>query len=113
MAVTSGQIHQWLQQNPGASDAQIYSAMNQYGVTPEQMAQATGVPLQQVQQRYNAQGMTNQAQGIPTGLVGYERALQGGFEGSLDAIRQGMRNAQGNLTDQFNQGLAGLNQRTD
>jgi hypothetical protein len=54
MAVTTQDIQNWLAQNPGASDATIAAAMNQYGVTPQQMSEATGVPLEQVQSRYDA-----------------------------------------------------------
>jgi hypothetical protein len=43
MAVTSAQIVDFLLANPGMSDAQIVSAMEQYGVSPAQMAQAVGL----------------------------------------------------------------------
>jgi hypothetical protein len=43
--VSNNAINQWLGQNPTASDATIYNAMQQYGVTPQQMAAATGNPL--------------------------------------------------------------------
>ena len=43
MAVTSAQIVDFLLTNPGMSDAQIVSAMEQYGVSPAQMAQAVGL----------------------------------------------------------------------
>ncbi len=48
-AVTS-----WLQSNPGASDATIAVAMQQYGVTPDQMARVTGLDTGAVQARYDA-----------------------------------------------------------
>ena len=54
--VSNNAINQWLGQNPTASDATIYNAMQQYGVTPQQMAAATGNPLAgqgSVQDRYN------------------------------------------------------------
>jgi hypothetical protein len=54
MAVTSAQIIDFLLANPGMSDAQIVSAMDQYGVSPAQMAQAVGLPVTEVQQRYEA-----------------------------------------------------------
>lgn len=54
MAVTNEQIVSFLQSNPGITDAQIAAAMQQYGVTPQQMASATGVPLEQVQSRVQA-----------------------------------------------------------
>ena len=43
MAVTSQQIIDFLLANPGMSDAQIVSAMEQYGVSPAQMATAVGL----------------------------------------------------------------------
>lgn len=54
MAVSNQDIVNFLQGNPGISDAQIAAAMQQYGVTPQQMASATGVPLEQVQSRIQA-----------------------------------------------------------
>ena len=43
--VSNNSINQWLGQNPTASDSTIYNAMQQYGITPQQMAAATGNPL--------------------------------------------------------------------
>ena len=54
MAVTSQQIIDFLVSNPGLSDAQIVAAMDQYGVSPAQMATAVGLPVAEVQQRYEA-----------------------------------------------------------
>jgi hypothetical protein len=48
-AVTS-----WLQSNPGATDATIAAAMQQYGVDPAQMARVTGLGQDVVQSRYEA-----------------------------------------------------------
>jgi hypothetical protein len=52
MAVTSRQIIDFLLANPGMSDADIASAMQTYNVTPAMMAQAVGLPVQEVQTRY-------------------------------------------------------------
>lgn len=63
MAITSQDIQNYLAANPGMTDAQIASAMQQYGVTPTQMAQATNVALPEVQSRYDAatqQNLSNQ-----------------------------------------------------
>jgi len=60
MAVTNEQIVSFLQSNPGITDAQIAAAMQQYGVSPQQMSAVTGVPLEQVQSRVQA-AMTPQA----------------------------------------------------
>ena len=54
MAVTNADIVSYLTANPGMSDAQIASAMQAYGVSPAQMAAATGVPAAEVQARYEA-----------------------------------------------------------
>jgi len=43
MAVTSQQIIDFLTSNPGMTDAQIVAAMEQYGVSPAQMASAVGL----------------------------------------------------------------------
>ena len=61
MAVTSQQIIDFLLANPGMSDAQIVAAMEQYGVSPAQMAQAVGLPEGEVAARAAAtvpQGQT-------------------------------------------------------
>jgi len=54
MAVTSQQIIDFLVSNPGMSDAQIVAAMEQYGVSPAQMAQAVGLPEGEVVSRVAA-----------------------------------------------------------
>ena len=51
---TTQEIQNWLAANPGASDATIAAAMSQYGVTPAQMAAATGLDPASVQARYTA-----------------------------------------------------------
>ena len=54
MAVTNQQILDFLIANPGMSDAQIVAAMEQYGVSPAQMAQAVGLPEGEVISRVAA-----------------------------------------------------------
>jgi hypothetical protein len=54
MAVTNAEITAWLAANPKASDKTIASAMQHYGVSPHQMAQATGLSAKEVQSRYDA-----------------------------------------------------------
>ena len=61
MAVTSEQIVDFLTANPGMSDAQIVTAMETYGVSPAQMAQAVGLNEGEVASRVAAtipQGQT-------------------------------------------------------
>lgn len=54
MAVTNQEILNWLAANPTASDATIAQAMDKAGVTPAQIAQATGRTVEEAQSRYNA-----------------------------------------------------------
>ena len=61
MAVTSQQIIDFLLANPGMSDAQIVAAMEQYGVSPAQMATAVGLPEGEVAARVGAVIPPNQA----------------------------------------------------
>ena len=51
MAVTNQQILEFLK-TPNLTDAQIATAMQQNGVTPAQLAQATGAPAQEVAVRF-------------------------------------------------------------
>jgi DNA-binding transcriptional regulator YiaG len=53
-SVSAAEINNWLQSNAGASDATIAAAMQQYGVSPAQMAAATGLTTTAVQSRYDA-----------------------------------------------------------
>jgi hypothetical protein len=61
MAVTSQQIIDFLTSNPGMSDAEIVAAMEQYGVSPAQMAQAVGLDEGAVAARVGAAIPPNQA----------------------------------------------------
>ena len=61
MAVTSQQIIDFLTSNPGMTDAQIVAAMEQYGVSPAQMAQAVGLDEGAVAARVGAAIPPNQA----------------------------------------------------
>ena len=54
MAVTNADILGWLNANPGASDELIAQTMQEAGVSPEQMAQATGADVAEVAARYEA-----------------------------------------------------------
>ena len=54
MAVTNADILGWLNANPGASDELIAQTMQEAGVSPEQMAQATGADVAEVTSRYEA-----------------------------------------------------------
>ena len=52
MPVSNADILGWLNENPGADDTLIATTMREAGVTPEQMAQATGLNYGDVTQRY-------------------------------------------------------------
>jgi|APGre2960657404_1045060.scaffolds.fasta_scaffold04134_1 uncharacterized protein YneF (UPF0154 family) len=52
--VSAEDIRAYLSANPGMSDADIASAMNQYGVSTADMAAATGSNLADIQSRYDA-----------------------------------------------------------
>lgn len=54
MAVTNEQILGFLTANPDLTDAQIVAAMEQYGVSPAQMASAVGIPEGEVAARVAA-----------------------------------------------------------
>jgi hypothetical protein len=54
MAVSSQDIVNFFINNPGMSDAQIVSAMAQYGVSPAQMATAFAIPVEEVSARVAA-----------------------------------------------------------
>lgn len=65
------QIQDYLSANPGLSDAQLASAMNQYGVSTNLMSQATGVPLQEVNTRYAAAAPNDYFQAYPDVAAAY------------------------------------------
>lgn len=54
--IGGGEIQNWLRNNPSATDAQIAVAMQRNGISPIQVAAATGRPLAEVQARFQAQG---------------------------------------------------------
>jgi hypothetical protein len=54
MAVTAQQIFDFLVANPTISDAELAAVMDAYGVSPQQVAQATGTSEAEAQQRYEA-----------------------------------------------------------
>ena len=71
MAVTNEQIQQWFQTNPGASDTDIYNAMQTYKVDPTQLTTAMNFNPTEVQKRYQTQqaaapqGLTSLTQAPP------------------------------------------------
>lgn len=61
MAVSNADIVAYLEANPGLSDAQIVDAMQTVGVTPQQLAEAVGVPVGDVLSRVAAVVPSGQA----------------------------------------------------
>ena len=59
MAVSNEEIVAYLQSNPTYTDTQIAADMDKYGVTPAQMAAATGGSAAEAQQRYDTQKAIN------------------------------------------------------
>lgn len=53
-SLSDNDIRQYLVDRPGYTDAQVASDMIRFGVTPAQVSRATGVPLTDVQARYQA-----------------------------------------------------------
>lgn len=83
---TPYEIQQWFKYNPNATDAQIYAAMRQYGVTPEALQQAIGGNLAGYQARYNAA----QAEATPTGLVGFEQSAEKGLADATKTLQSSL-----------------------
>jgi hypothetical protein len=52
--VNDGQITDWLNRNPNASDAEIADVADSYGVTPERLAGVTGGNAAEIRRRYDA-----------------------------------------------------------
>ena len=54
MAISDQQIFDWFLANPNADDATVAATMDQFKLTPEDIARATGTDLSNVQSRYEA-----------------------------------------------------------
>lgn len=68
-------IRAYVAAHPEASDSDIQLVMDQYGVTPTQLATALGVSPTEVQKRYTESVVENQ----PTGLAGYKQEITQGL----------------------------------
>jgi hypothetical protein len=97
--VTAADIQNWFRSNPGATDEQIYTVMQQNKVSPEAVQQAMGFNLAEFQQRYAAQ----QAAATPIGLAGYEQAAEKGLSGATSQLQSTLANINNlygiNITD--------------
>jgi hypothetical protein len=84
---TDAQIRTWMAGNPQATPTQMLAAIEQFKVDPQQFTRATGVDIQDL--------YSTQAGNIPTGLLGYERAINQGLGsavGTLNAAQSSSRN---------------------
>ena len=81
--VTDYQLQAYFANNPNTPDSQIYALMNQYGVSPEQVSRAIGMPLDQAQARYREA----RAEATPVGLVGSEESLGKGLVDATGTLR--------------------------
>ena len=89
--VTAGELRGWLDANPNVDDRQIATLMEEYQVSPELMAEATGFDYGTVVDRFQ----TAQAENIPTGQLGFEQSLRQGLNdaaGTLRGAESGARN---------------------
>ena len=81
--VTDYQLQAYFANNPNTPDSQIYALMNQYGVSPEQVSRAIGMPLDQAQARFREA----KAEATPVGLVGSEESLGKGLVDATGTLR--------------------------
>lgn len=105
--VADWQVQQYLRDNPNLTDAQVLDAMVQYGVTPAQMARATGVDINTITPRIAAVEQARataadtaqrQANPPPTGLIGFEQAAQQGVQQATGTLQGAQAQARGDLT---------------
>jgi hypothetical protein len=105
--VTAGELRGWLDANPNVDDRQIATLMEQYQVSPQLMAEATGMNYGAVADRFQ----TAQSQNIPTGQLGFEQSLGQGLgdaTGTLRGAESGARNDINDALGRINQ-LYGVN----
>lgn len=81
--VTDYQLQAYFANNPNTPDSQIYALMQQYGVSPEQVSRAIGLPLDQAQTRVREA----RAEATPVGLVGSEESLGKGLAEATGTLR--------------------------
>ena len=89
--VTDEQVKTYIAGNPNMSPDEVYSAMQQWGVTPEQFGKVMGIPTSQV--------IKNTANSIPTGVAGYENALNKGLTDATGTLRTAETSSRSDLTD--------------
>lgn len=89
--VTDEQVKTWIAGNPGATPDQVYSVMQQWGVTADQVGKVMGIPATQV--------IKNNANSIPTGVAGYEDAMNTGLKDASGTLRTAETSSRSDLTN--------------
>jgi hypothetical protein len=88
---TNQEIQSFLASNPNMSDSDIAFNMMRYGVSPDQMIQATGMSPTEGMQRF---GTALEQLGIPqTGIAGRESAMNRGLQSALASLASGNQQA--------------------
>jgi hypothetical protein len=86
-SVTDDQIRTWMAGNPQATRAQMLEQLSKFQVDPEQMLRATGIDVQEMK-----------TQQIPTGLLGYEDAINKGLIDTTKTLRDAEVSSRSDLT---------------
>jgi DNA-binding transcriptional regulator YiaG len=89
--VTDEQVKTYIAGNPNMSPDEVYAAMQKWGVTPEQFGSVMGIPTSQV--------IKNTANSIPTGVAGYEDAMNKGLTDATGTLRGAETSSRSDLTD--------------
>jgi hypothetical protein len=95
--VSQDQIRAFIAANPNQSDQQIAAMMTEYGVTPLQLSQATGVDVGTIQARLGSAVQAG-AENIPTGQAGFEQALTSGLASATGTLQGAETRARADLT---------------
>jgi len=95
--VSQDQIRAFIAANPNQSDQQIAAMMTEYGVTPLQLSQATGVDVGTIQARLGSAVQAG-AENIPTGQAGFEQALTSGLASATGTLQGSETKARGDLS---------------
>jgi hypothetical protein len=82
-AVTPEQIRAYLAGNPNISENDLYLKMKEFGVTPAQLASATGYSSSEVEKKYNEASAEMQ----PTGLAGYKQEITQGLTDAMKTLQ--------------------------
>ncbi len=95
--VTQEQLQAYFANNPNATDAEIYSNMQQFGVSPQQVSQALGMPFSEASTRFSNQQRNQMAEAIPTGLLGFEQSASQGLGDATQTLRGAETQSRGDI----------------